>query len=129
MQGYGLDHRGFKSRQGLGIFLITTASRPALGSTRPPIQWIPGTLSLGVKRPGCEADHSSPSSAKVKNAWSYTSTPQYAFIAWCLVKAQGELYLDLYLYNKPLPYMQKTYYLSLYHGPVMHSGEEMSTYP
>jgi hypothetical protein len=21
-----------------------------------------------------------------KNAWSYTSTPQYAFIAWCLVK-------------------------------------------
>jgi len=21
-----------------------------------------------------------------KNAWSYTSTPQYAFMAWCLVK-------------------------------------------
>jgi len=20
------------------------------------------------------------------NAWSYTSTPQYAFMAWCLVK-------------------------------------------
>jgi len=25
-----------------------------------------------------------------KNAWSYTSTPQYAFMAWCLVKAQGQ---------------------------------------
>jgi hypothetical protein len=24
--------------------------------------------------------------------WSYTSTPQYAFMAWCSVKAQGQLY-------------------------------------
>jgi hypothetical protein len=30
---------------------------------------------LGVKRPGREADHSPPSSAEVKNEWSYTSTP------------------------------------------------------
>jgi hypothetical protein len=29
----------------------------------------------GVKRPGREADHSPPSSAEVKNAWGYTSTP------------------------------------------------------
>jgi hypothetical protein len=43
------------------------------GPTQPPIQWVPGTLSLGVKRPRREADHSPPSSAKVKNAWSYTS--------------------------------------------------------
>jgi hypothetical protein len=28
----------------------------------------------GVKRPVREADHSLPSSAEVKNAWSYTST-------------------------------------------------------
>jgi hypothetical protein len=28
----------------------------------------------GVKRPGGEADHSSPFSAEVKNVWSYTST-------------------------------------------------------
>ena len=27
---------------------------------------------LGVKHPGCEVNHSSPSSAKVKNEWSYT---------------------------------------------------------
>jgi hypothetical protein len=26
------------------------------------------------------------SSAEVKNAWSYTSIPQYVFMAWCLVK-------------------------------------------
>jgi len=40
-------------------------------------------LSLGpeVKRSGREADHSPPSSAEVKNAWSYTATPQYVFMA------------------------------------------------
>jgi hypothetical protein len=30
------------------------------------IQWVPGALSPGVKRPGREADHSFPSSAEVK---------------------------------------------------------------
>jgi hypothetical protein len=51
---------------GLGIFLFTTVSRTALGPTQPPIQWVPGALSLGVKWPGREADHSPPSSAKVR---------------------------------------------------------------
>jgi hypothetical protein len=32
--GYGLDDRGFESRQGLGMFLFTAVSRPALGYTR-----------------------------------------------------------------------------------------------
>jgi hypothetical protein len=37
--GYGMDDRavGFDSRQELGIFLFTTASRTALGPTHPPI--------------------------------------------------------------------------------------------
>jgi hypothetical protein len=65
---------GFDSRRGLGIFLFTTASRKALGPTQPPIQWVPGALSLGVKQLGREVDHSPPSSAEVKNVWSYTST-------------------------------------------------------
>jgi hypothetical protein len=64
------------------MFLFTTASRAALGPIQPPIHWVSGALSLGVKRPGCEAEHSPPSSAEVKNAWSYTSTPQYAFMAY-----------------------------------------------
>jgi hypothetical protein len=83
--GYGLDDRGLESRQGLGIFLFTTAFRPALGPTQPPIQCVPGVLFLGIKHLGREADHSTPSSAEVKNAWIYTSTPQYAFMAWCSV--------------------------------------------
>jgi hypothetical protein len=52
--------------KGPGIFLFAIASRPALGPTRPPIQWVPEALYLGKKRPGPEADHSPPSSAKVK---------------------------------------------------------------
>jgi hypothetical protein len=42
---------------------------------QPPIQWVPGALFLEVKRPKRDADHSPPSSAEVKNKWSYTSTP------------------------------------------------------
>jgi hypothetical protein len=64
----GLDDRGSRVRfpAGAGNFLFTTVSRTALGPTQPPIQWIPGALSLGVKRPGREADHSPPSSTEVK---------------------------------------------------------------
>jgi hypothetical protein len=45
-------------------------------------------LSLEVKQPEREADHSPPSSAEVKNAWSYISTPKYAFMVFYSVKAQ-----------------------------------------
>jgi hypothetical protein len=72
---------GFESRQGQGFsFLSSTTSRPALGPTQPPIPWAPRDLSPGIKQPGSEADHSPPSSAEVKNAWSYILTPQYVFI-------------------------------------------------
>jgi hypothetical protein len=43
---------GFDSRQGLGIFLFTTVFRTALGSTQPPIHWVPGAPFLGVKEAG-----------------------------------------------------------------------------
>jgi hypothetical protein len=70
--GYGLDDRGsrVRFRRGLGIFLFTTVSRTALGPTTPPTEWVLGALSLGVKRQGCEADHSPQPSAEVKNVWS-----------------------------------------------------------
>jgi hypothetical protein len=64
--GWTIEVLGFDSRRRLEIFLFTTASRTDLGPTQPPIQWVPGTLSLEVKRPGREADHSPPSSAEVK---------------------------------------------------------------
>jgi hypothetical protein len=76
--GYGLDDRGSRVRfptEGVGIFLFTTASRTALGPTQPPIQWVRGAHSLGVKRLRRDAYHSPPSSTEAKNAWSYASTP------------------------------------------------------
>jgi hypothetical protein len=65
--------------------------------TQPPIQWVPGALTLGVKRPAREADFSPLSTAEFKNAWSYTSILQNAFIALCSGQAQGQLYLYLYI--------------------------------
>jgi len=54
---------------------VATSFRLALGSTKLPIQWVPGALSPGVRRPGSEADHSPPSSVEVNNAWSHAYTP------------------------------------------------------
>jgi hypothetical protein len=42
--------------------------------------------SFGVlKRSGREADHSPPSGAQYKNAWSDSSTPPYVFMAWTIL--------------------------------------------
>jgi len=51
-----------------------TASRPGLGPTHPPVPWVPGAVSLGLKRPRPGVDYSPPSGAEVKNAWRYNST-------------------------------------------------------
>jgi hypothetical protein len=48
------------------FFLFATASSTALRAKQPPIQWVPGALSRGVKRPGREADHSPPFSTEAK---------------------------------------------------------------
>jgi hypothetical protein len=61
---YGLDD----PRQGQRIFFLVSASRPALGPTQPPVQWVPGGLfPEGKAQPGRDANHSPPSSAEVKN--------------------------------------------------------------
>jgi len=58
-----------------GLSLVPTASRSALMPTQLPIQWAPGVLSLEIKRPGREGDHSPTSSGDIKNARSYNYTP------------------------------------------------------
>jgi hypothetical protein len=55
---------------------------------QPPVQCVPGFLSLGIKWPQREDDPSPPSSVEVKNEWSYTfiqPTPSRC--------RQGQLYL------------------------------------
>jgi hypothetical protein len=50
-------------------------SKPALEPTQPPIQWVPGDFSLGVRRPGRAVDHSPPNSAEVKKCGSVHPLP------------------------------------------------------
>jgi hypothetical protein len=49
---YGLDDWaiGVRSPTGTKDFPVTSVSRPALGPTQPPVQWIPVILSPGAKR-------------------------------------------------------------------------------
>jgi hypothetical protein len=65
-----------------------TRTKLKSGHMRPDRLWGPrsllsngyqGALSLEVKPPGHEVDHSPPSSVEVKNAWSYTSISPLRF--------------------------------------------------
>jgi len=70
-----------------GILLFPTASKPALGSIRSPVQCVPWALSQGLKRPGHEADHTSQTSAEVKRMRAAVlPLTQYVFTAWLLSK-------------------------------------------
>jgi hypothetical protein len=70
------DDQGSRVRFPAGAANFSLHHRVQNGSGAHPASYPMGTgdLSLGVKWPVCEADHSPPSSAEVKNAWSYTST-------------------------------------------------------
>ena len=80
----GADDLRFESWQGQEIFLFCKSSALALGSKQPPIQWVPRFFP-GVKQ--CDVGHSPPSSAKVKNEWSYTS----AFCLCCHDVGRGNI--------------------------------------
>jgi hypothetical protein len=64
---------GFDSRQELEIFLYSTASSSGDHLASHPVG--PRGSSPGVRRLGREADHSPPSSAKVKNGGAIPSLP------------------------------------------------------
>jgi hypothetical protein len=64
-----LEGSEFESRYGQ-ISRLSTSFRPVLGSTQPPIQYVPG-----LKLQGREADHSPPSSAEVNNCGAIPPLP------------------------------------------------------
>jgi hypothetical protein len=44
------------------------------------------SVDTGIKQP--------PHEAEVKNAWSHTPTPQYIFVAWCLLHQRDDFYRE-----------------------------------
>jgi hypothetical protein len=75
---------GFDNWQEQGFFsFCDTASRPALGRTQPPIQWVPGALSMEVKRLGREVTSIKCRSQRMRGA--ILSLSHCVFMAWCLV--------------------------------------------
>jgi hypothetical protein len=72
----------FDPRQGQRIFPLSSVSRPALGPTQPPVQWVPDILSPGIKsgRGVMLTTHSH----LLPRSWmsrSYTSSPPSASMA------------------------------------------------
>jgi hypothetical protein len=74
---YGSNLGSVPARIDRNLFVKT--SRPAVGLTLPPAQWVPGKQTQGEKQSGSEAVHSHPFRAQIKNWWGYTYTPAYAF--------------------------------------------------
>jgi hypothetical protein len=63
--GYGQDGRGSIRVRDKIFFSFPQRFRPFLGPAQPHIQGVPGTLLLGVKLLGREADHSPPSTSPI----------------------------------------------------------------
>jgi hypothetical protein len=88
-----LDDWGFGSQQGLGIFVFTTASKPALGPTQPPIQWVPGAISLVVKRGGVRLTTHLQLVPRPRMCGAIPPLSNTPSRRGAKVKAQGRLYL------------------------------------
>jgi hypothetical protein len=94
--GYRLDDRGSRVRfpARAGNFSLHHCVQNGSGAHPASYPWVSGALSLEIKWLGCEAHHSPPSSAKVKEGVElYLHSPNTPSRcgAW-LKKAQGQLF-------------------------------------
>jgi hypothetical protein len=77
---YGVDYQGIVVRYTAGgeIFLFSHLQNWFMGPTHPPVWYVPGGLSWGLKHRGPEVDRTLLSSAEVKSVWRFL----YIFMAW-----------------------------------------------
>jgi hypothetical protein len=66
-------------------FHFSVSSRSAVRPTQLLIQWVPGRLFRGLKRPEHEPDHSAPTGTEVKKKCLYKFTTAYVFMPYCLI--------------------------------------------
>jgi hypothetical protein len=71
-----------------------------LGLNQPPGQWVPASVSIGMKQLRHQAGCSPPLTADIKNAWSSASTPTLVYKIWCFNKHGVNLALTLYIHIK-----------------------------
>jgi hypothetical protein len=69
--GWSVEELRFDSQQRQDMFLYFRAFKPALMIIQPHIQWVPRALAPRIKRPGREDEHSTSTSAEVKNNGLY----------------------------------------------------------
>jgi hypothetical protein len=83
-----MDDRGCRVRFPAGAGNFSLHSLVQNGSGANPASYPVGTRgsSLGVKRPGREADHSPPLAPRSKVSAVIPPLPQDAFMTWCSVK-------------------------------------------
>jgi hypothetical protein len=85
---------------GTTIFCDVTSVACHMGAnvscSQPPIQWVPGALSLGVNHPRREANYFLESRVQIKNERSCKFIPRDVFMMWCLIKCRRKFTFIFY---------------------------------
>lgn len=93
--GKGLDDRGIMVRFPTRLRDFFQHRSVQVGSGAHPSRRVPGTCSLGVKRPGREVDYSHLPCAK-----ELKLTPIHVLIAYCLCQHLDNRPVDLYTFTR-----------------------------
>jgi hypothetical protein len=99
--GYRLDDRDSRVRfpAAAGNFSLHHRVQNGSGTPQPPIQWVPGALSLGYSGRGMKLTTHIHLVPRSRMRGAIPPLPQYAFMAWCLVKHR-----DKFTFTFILPY-------------------------